>query len=210
MVIRLSAKGFAEFVLAGASKKAQIVRNIKKPKSTEAKIIVQYYAPAISIIRIFHSRDNDRTYLKKEISSLEFKLEKATSAQARAKLKNNLRALKNYIDVYGQRKREVVARPRIYFAHGDVHLSASPDLAVKEDGRLKLVKLGMTKKADNPQLVRIMLRVMYQAATGRFQIEPKDVVYFDVANAARIRGTTSDSDLELVIDNACDELARMA
>jgi hypothetical protein len=38
--IRISAKGFAEFVLAGPSKKARIVRNILKPKSKEAQAIV--------------------------------------------------------------------------------------------------------------------------------------------------------------------------
>jgi hypothetical protein len=40
--IRLSAKGFAEFVLAGPSKKAQIVRNIQKLKSIEAQVVVHY------------------------------------------------------------------------------------------------------------------------------------------------------------------------
>jgi hypothetical protein len=43
-VIPLSAKGFAEFVLGGPSKKAQIVRNILKPKSKEAQVVVLYYS----------------------------------------------------------------------------------------------------------------------------------------------------------------------
>ena len=50
-MIPLSAKGFAEFVLAGPSKKAQIVRNILKPKSKEARMIVLYYSRAIRVIR---------------------------------------------------------------------------------------------------------------------------------------------------------------
>ena len=208
--IRISAKGFAEFVLAGPSKKARIVRNILKPKSKEAQAIVLYYARAIRIIRLYHAKDNDREYLTREIRALEMKLESATTPQARASLRNNLRAIRSYIDVYGHRKRTTVPRPRIYYTHGSVRLSASPDIALQEDGRLKLVKLGVTKDGDNPEVVRIMLRVIYQAASIRYQVEPRDVVYFDIANAARMRGSREDSDLASTIDNGCDTLADIA
>jgi len=206
----LSAKAFAEFVLAGPSKKAQIVRNILKPKSKEAKAIALYYARAIRIIRLYHAKGNDTQYLKQEVGSLEKKLEAATSPQARASLKNNLRAVKSYMEVYGYRKRTLVPRPRIAYTHGTVRISASPDLAVYEDGKLKLVKLGIKKQADNPEVVRIMLRVIYQAAKSEGKkVEPHDVVYFDVANAARIRSKHGDSDLETTIDNNCNALAGM-
>jgi hypothetical protein len=208
--IRISAKGFAEFVLAGPSKKARIVRNILKPKSKEAQAIVLYYAKAIRIIRLYHARDNDREYLTREIRALEKKLESATTPQAKASLRNNLRAIRSYMDIYGQRKRITVPRPRIYYTHGSVRLSASPDIAIQEDGRLKLVKLGVTKDGDNPEVIRIMLRVIYQAASIQYQVEPRDVVYFDIANAARLRGSRGDSDLASTIDNGCDTLADIA
>jgi hypothetical protein len=207
--IPLSAKGFAEFVLAGPSKKAQIVRNILKPKSKEAQVIVLYYSRAIRIIRLYHARGNDRDYLTLETRGLEKKLELATTPQARASLKNNLRAIKSYMDIYGQRKRTIVPRPRIYYTHGTVRLSASPDIAIQEDGRLKLVKLGVTKKGDKTEVVRIMLRVMYQAAQVQYQIQPHDVVYFDVVNAARVRSSNADADLATTIDNGCEDLAGM-
>jgi|SRR5579872_1007765 len=207
--IPLSAKGFAEFVLTGPSKKASIVRNILKPKSPEAQVIVRYYARAIRIIRLYHIRGNDREYLKKEIHVLEKKLEAATTNQARAGLRNNLRAIRSYMDIYGKRKRNIVPRPRIYYTHGNVRLSASPDLAVEEDGRLKLVKLGTTKKGANPELIRIMLRVIYQAANAEYEVQPHDVVYFDVTNAVRMRSSSDDSDLATTIDNGCDTLAGM-
>src|SRR5450432_2895364 len=112
---------------------------------------------------------------------MEKKLEAAATNQARAGFRNNLRAINSYMEIYGRRKRKIVPRPRIYYTHGSVRLSASPDLAVEEDGRLKLVKLGITKKGDNPELVRIMLRVMYLAANADHREQPNDVVYFDVA-----------------------------
>jgi hypothetical protein len=147
--------------------------------------------------------------LKREIHGLEKKLEAATTNQARAGLRNNLRAIRSYMDIYGHRKRKIVPRPRIYYTHGNVRLSASPDLAVEEDGRLKLVKLGTTKKDTSHELVRIMLRVMYQAANAEYQVQPHDVVYFDVTNAVRMRGSSEDSDLATTIDNGCDTLAGM-
>jgi len=209
MVIPLSAKGFAEFVLAGPSKKATIVRNILKPKSTEAQVIALYYSRAIRVIRLYHAKNNDRAYLLTELETLEAKLEKATTPQTRASLRNNLRAIRGYIEIYGNRKRKIVPRPRIYYSNGSVRLSASPDLAIEENGKMKLVKLGITKHGDNPEVVRIMLRVIYQAATTRFQIEPRDVVYFDVANAARMHGSDEDADLATTIDNGCETLAGM-
>lgn len=209
MVIGLSAKGFAEFVMAGPSKKAQIVRNILKPKSAEAQVVVLYYSKAIKIIRVYHARNNDKDYLAKELRELEAKFDKALTPQSRSGIRNNLRALQGYMDVYGNRKRKVVARPRIYYSFGRVRLSASPDLAVEEGGKLKLVKLGVTKQGDNPEVIRILLRVMYQAAASRFQIEPQDIVYFDIAKAARIRGGHEDADLATTIDNGCDSLAQM-
>lgn len=208
--VPLSAKGFAEFILAGPSKRATIVRNIQKPRSKEAQVIVRYYARAIRVIRIYHARENDRDYLAHEIRSLEKKLEATTIPQTRASLNNNLRAIRSYMELYGHRKRTVVPRPRIYYTHGVVHLSASPDLAIQEDGRLKLVKLGVRKNGDNPEVIRIMLRVMYQAAQSQYQIQPHDVVYFDVANAARIRSSNDDAGLATIIDNGCDTLAAMA
>ena len=113
------------------------------------------------------------------------------------------------MDVYGHRKRTLVARPRIAYTHGAVRISASPDLAVYEDGKLNLVKLGIKKQADNPEVVRIMLRVIYQSAkSDGKEVEPHDVVYFDVANA-RIRSRNGDADLATTIDNNCDALAGM-
>jgi hypothetical protein len=208
-IIPISAKGFAEFVLAGPSKKATIVRNILRPQSKEAQVIVRYYARAIRIIRLYHANGNDREYLKREVHALEKQLEAATTPQARAALKNNLRAIRSYMDIYGHRKRTIMPRPRIYYTHGTVRLSASPDLAVEEEGRLKLVKLGVTKDGDNPEVVRIMLRVMYQAAIIGYQVLPRDVIYFDVVNAVSVRSSNEDAELAMTIDNGCDTLAGM-
>jgi hypothetical protein len=210
MSIKLSAKAFAEFVLAGPGEKAQIAWKALHPKSVEVRVITQYYSAAIKIIRIYHSKGNDPGYLRGQIEALEKLLDVAATAQARARARNNLRALRAYIEIYGDRKRKIIARPRIYHAGGVVRISASPDFAVEEGGKTKLVKLGVTKKKENPELIRILLRVMYQAAAqGKLAVEPEDVLYFDVVSAARIRGSQSDADLKTIIDNGCETLAGM-
>jgi hypothetical protein len=209
MQIPISAKLFATFVLSGPSSKAKIVKNVMKPKAKEAQVIVLYYARAIRIIRLYHAANNDKAYLEKEIAALETKLEKAPTPQARSSIHNNIRAVKAYIDVYGSRKRKVVPRPRVYYQHSSVRISGSPDLAIEESGKLRLVKLGITKGGDNLDTVRIMLRVMYQAAATKLAVEPWDIVYFDVANAARIHGDREDSYFATIIDNGCETLASM-
>jgi hypothetical protein len=100
-VVTVSAKGFAEFGLAGPSRRATIVRNVLRPKSAASQVIVRYYARAIGIIRIFHSRGNDRSYLANELRELEEKLTSAPTPQSRAKIKNNLRAVRAYVGFMG-------------------------------------------------------------------------------------------------------------
>jgi len=206
MEIPISAKAFAQFIVGGPSKKSTIVRNILKPKSKEAVAITHYYSEAISVIRIFHAKENSRSYLREAREKLGEKVEKAPNAQVRAKARNNLRAIDAYMGVYGSRKRKILPRPRIYYRSGHVRISASPDLAVQEDGRLRLVKLGVKKEGDNPEVIRIMLRVIYQAGQPSLKIEPHDVVYFDITDGARIRGSHQDEDLAVTIENGREAL----
>jgi hypothetical protein len=207
--MRLSAKGFAEFLISGPAKKAQVVRNILKPQSAEAKVVTQYYSQAIKTIRIYHQRDNDSKYFRKMVKLLESQFEESLTSQQRTRTKNNLRALHRYMETYGSRIREIIPRPRIYYGDGSVRISASPDLAVREDGRLKLVKLGVRKERDNPEVIRVLLRVIYEAANRRMSIDPQDIVYFDIASAARMRGSHNDSDLDTTIENGYTLLAQM-
>lgn len=205
----LSAKGFAEFLILGPAKRSQIVRNIMKPESAEAKIITRYYSATIKIIRIYHERHNSQQYLREEIARLESQMAASPTRQGRSRIHNNLRALEGYMQIYGGRKREVVPRPRIYYGEGRVKVSASPDIAVMENGRLRLVKLGVRKQKDNPEVIRVMLRVIYRAAHPKLRIDPHDVVYFDIESAARIRGSHSDSDLNIPIENGYALLTKM-
>ena len=68
----------------------------------------------------------------------------------------------------------------------------------------------MTKDGDKPEVVRIMLRVIYQAAKTQFEIASQDVVHLDIANGERTHGSHEDAALATTIDNGCNALRRCA
>lgn len=209
MEIKISAKAFAEFVLGGPGKKASTVRYLLKPQSTEAQIVMRYYSRAVQIIRGYHDSENNTALLRSEIQGLQKKSEIAESSQARTKILNNLRAIETYMAMYGERKWKIVTCPRIYHSSSSVRISATPDLAISEGKRLRLVKLGVRKQSEDPEVVRLMLRVIFQAASGKMEISPQDVVFFDVAKREVLRGSSRDASLAKTIETGCERLQQM-
>ena len=209
MEIKISAKAFAEFVLGSPSKKAATVRYLLKPQSTEAQIVMRYYSRAVQIIRGYHDVENDSLFLRTEIHNLQKKADTAESNQARVKLLNNLRAIETYMEIYGNREWKIVSCPRIYHFSRSVRISATPDLAILEGKRLRLVKLGVRKQSEDPEVVRLMLRVIFQAAAEKLEINPQDVVFFDVSKRETIRGNKSDAALAQTIEMGCERLHHM-
>jgi len=209
MEVRVSAKALAEFAIGGPTDKARVVRTITRPQSVEAKVITHYYSKAVNVIRVYHAKDNDPVYLAAELDILENKLLEATTSQSRTNISNNIRVIETYMDLYGELKRQIIARPRIAFRTDEVRVSANPDMAIIEGGKTILVKLGPNKKSISPDAVRIILRLIFQAATEKFKILPQDIVYLDIKNSASILGSGGDAHLAGTIDNACHALASM-
>lgn len=209
MEIKISAKAFSEFVLGGPAKKASTVRYLVKPQSVEAQIVMRYYSRAVQVIRSYHDGNNDHAFLNSEIKELQKKAQAAESNQGRTKLLNNLRAIETYIEIFGDRKWKIVSCPRIYHSSNSVRISATPDLAVMEGKRLRLVKLGVRKESESPEVIRLMLRVIYQAASTKADINPQDVLFFDVAKRETLRGSKSDVALAQTIEMGCERLQQM-
>lgn len=209
MEIKISAKAFAEFVVGGPAKKASTVRLLLKPQSAEAQIVMRYYSRAVQIIRSYHDGNNDHSFLSCEIKELRTKMQAAESNQARTKLANNLRAIETYIELYRDRKWRIVPWPRTYHSSKSVRISANPDLAIMEGKRLRLVKLGVRKESEDPDVIRLMLRVIYQAASSKTTISPQDVLFFDVSKKETLRGDGDDVALEQTIEVGSDRLQQM-
>ena len=210
MHIKLSAKVFAEFLVGGTVKKTSTVRKLLKPKAPEVQIPAGYYNPAIAIIRSYHDQNNDAAYLKNELKQLATDIEVAATPQARTKKDRNLLAVHSYMSAFSEKKWKVVPCPRIYYSASDVRISGKPDLAVKDGSRFRLIKLGVRKEKETVEMVRVMLRVIYQAASSKLEIEAKDITYFDVKTGTAISGKQSDSTLAGAIDEGCAELQLLA
>lgn len=207
--IKISAKAFAEFVVGGPAKQSSTVRTILKPKSPEAQIPSGYYKSAIGIIRAYHDQNNNSSYVTQEIRTLSQEALSASTPQARAKRLSNVRALELYMKSFSDKKWKVIPCPRIHYRSSDVRISGTPDLAVQDSNRLRLVKLGVRKEKETSDMVRIMLRVIYQAAKIKLEISPQDITYFDVKNGEVISGEAADSRLASAIDNGCRVLHQM-
>lgn len=209
MEIKVSAKVFAEFVMGSPGKKSSTVRKILRPKSPEAKIPSGYYRRAIGIIREYHDRDNDSSFVLKELKSLHSDAELATTPQARAKRNSNLLAVESYMRSFSRRSWKVTKCPRIYYSSGEVRISGTPDLAIQDGDRLRLVKLGIRKEKETADMVRLMLRVIYQAAKAKLNVTTRDITYFDVRTGEALSGEPSDSHLANTIEGGCRVLEQM-
>jgi hypothetical protein len=209
MEIRISAKAFAEFVIGGPGKKSSTVRNILRPKSPEAQIPGGYYKRAIGIIRSYHDRDNDFSFVTREMKLLHAEVESAATPQARAKRNSNLHAVESYMKTFGNRKWKVTKCPRIHYSSDDVRISGTPDLAVQDSDRLRLVKIGVRKEKETADMVHLMLRVIYQAAKTKLKVTTRDITYFDARTGEAISGEPADRNLAPSIDNGCRVLQQM-
>jgi hypothetical protein len=209
MEIRISAKVFAEFVVGTPGKQSSTVRSILKPRSPEAQIPSGYYKRAIGVIRNYHDQGNDFSYVTKEIKSLYLEAESASTSQAKTKRFSNLRAIELYMKVFSGKTWKVTTCPRIHYSSSEVRISGTPDLAVQDGTRKRFVKLGVRKEKETPDMVRLMLRVIYQAAKTKFNLPPQDITYFDVRTGDAISGDAADSDLAKSIDNGCKILQEM-
>jgi hypothetical protein len=209
MEIRISAKAFAEFVFGSPAKKSAAVRGLLKPRSPETQIPMRYYRRAISIIRSYHKNGNSQVYLLAELQELIEKWQSAETPQSKTQLSKNLTAVESYMKSFSDRTWEIVPCPRIHYSSQSVKISATPDLAVKTEGKILLVKLGIRKEKEIEDVIRVMLRVTYQACEGQVEVLPEDIIHFDVATGGVIRGEKSDSRLARTIENGCLALRRL-
>jgi hypothetical protein len=90
-----------------------------------------------------------------------------------------------------------------------VRISATPDLTIQDGERTRLIKLGVRKEKEIEETIRLMLRVVYQAAQTKMEIAPRDITYFDVATGEAITGDHSDKRLAQSIERGCTILHQM-
>jgi len=206
---KISAKAFADFLVGSSTKHASTVRNILRPRDPDAIIPSGYYKRAIAIVRAYHECENKISAVKEGIGALDKLTEAATSSQARTQLQKNIDAVHAYMQLFGSRTWKVVKCPTMRYVFSTVSISGRPDFAVSDGTKTSLIKLGVCRKKEQADLVRVMLRVIYQAAAHKLSLSPSDVIYLDLTTGTVIPGDPADKALASVIDDGCLLLERL-
>src|SRR5690348_11526175 len=132
-MIRITAKGLAKYMTSGDARKRTILRDYKFP-DPEGAVQAKYYAEARRIIEQYHSGDNDPSIIVSAVDELNAKAARE-HGRKHDRLRNNIRALESYLSNFGKRKLTMLPTPDVRFTHGQVVVSAYPDLYVKDGDR---------------------------------------------------------------------------
>jgi hypothetical protein len=206
---KISAKAFADFLVGTSAKHTSTVRNILRPRDADAIIPSSYYRRAIAIIRAYHESGNKLSTTKEGIADLEKLIEAASSPQARTQLSKNVDAVQAYMQLFGDRTWKVAKCPTTRYVFSTVSISGRPDFAVNDGRKTSLIKLGVRRKKEQADLIRVMLRVIYQAAAQKLSLSPSDVIYLDLTTGTIVSGDTADKALASTIDDGCLLLERL-
>ncbi len=169
-MIRITAKGLAKYMTSGDARKRKILRDYKVP-DPEGAVQSKYYAEARRVIERYHGGGNDASIIVSAVDELNTKAAREFDRK-RDRLRNNIRALESYLSNFGKKKLTILPTPDVKFTHGQVLVSAYPDLYVKDADRHKIIKLDLGKDHPKPEMIKIVLQVMYAGRTG---CEPSSV-----------------------------------
>lgn len=209
MSIQISVNGLAKFMKASSATQRTLLRNQKfqfTPDGKKRPQIVRY-SEARAAIRKYHESGNDVAVLLSAIESL-VKKENEQPEKDSSRLHDNVRALKTYMTHFSKSSFTVLTTPKPKYSHGEVTVSATPDLYVDENGKKKLIRLDFNSSKPDNEVVQIILKVMHEASvSSNLNVQPKDVVYLDVSGQAQYTGAKLNVRLKRDIDAACETIA---
>jgi hypothetical protein len=204
-VIRITAKGLAKYMTSGDARKRKILRDYKFP-DPEGAVQSKYYAEARRVIEQYHGGGNDASIIVSAVDELNTKAAREFDRK-RDRLRNNIRALESYLSNFGKKKLTILPTPDVKFTHGQVLVSAYPDLYVKDGDRHKIIKLDLGKDHPKPEMIKIVLQVMYAAAqAANLPVLPKDIIYVEVEHGTQHSGVKKRARLQRDIEAACQTI----
>lgn len=202
MPIKIGAKALAQFMLASPSEQRRILRDYKFPKP-EGAAKGAYYADAINAIRDFHASGNDEQVLADAMERLRASETTSGKAATVSRLRQNRIALAAYLRNFSNWQLAILQTPPLALTQGVVRIKARADLCVM-NGTRKLVKIDCGKPTPEGKLIKVVLQVMFQAASANAQqVRPQDIVYVDVRRASRYKGARVRSRINRDIEAAC-------
>lgn len=216
MAIRIPVAALANFIVGSSVKQRSVLRNHKYPRTKDGKTLppIVRYSETKAAIKKYHQSDNDINVLLKAVADLAAKRAVAKTEITNdgkkpdaSRIDDNIRALNAYMKFFSKAKFEVLTTPKLLYKHGNVEVSASLDLFVKEGGSKKLIKLDLSATPPTPEVVEIILKVTAEAATAaELGIKPENVIYIDVERQQIYNGAKLGKKLKKEIDAACETI----
>ena len=102
----------------------------------------------------------------------------------------------------------VLMNPKPKYQHGDVTVSASPDLYVDEGGIKKLVKFDFKAAETEKSTIQTILKITHAAAAmSGMVLSAENVIYLDIGRQKMHKGKELNKRLRAEVDAACDTIA---
>lgn len=211
---KVSAKGLAEFVFAGAARRRSIVRNFKFPSLGEGVGRAVYYSAALSAIRAYLRAECNPGILADAIQSLELKVQELSGKKAnrlkKARAENNIRAIHVYSRQFGDKKFKLLPSPHLRLKIGNVTVTATPDLMVESRGRKFLIKLDLGKKKLTAELIELLLHLFHEAArSARIDVEAENILYLESLTGLTYKCPARSRPLQRTVESGCQAFAEM-
>jgi hypothetical protein len=183
--IRISASCLAEYATSRGRSVESLLRPFKFKERGEGFARSSYYQPAVSAIRLYHSRGNDLAVFHDARIGLRQRAEKAAKRLERVRCERNIDAIIAYSHIYRDRKFTVLPNKRIEYRLDRVLITTQPDLWVQEGSSQVLLKIGVARK--NRTYIDALLTITRKAAiSSGHRIRARNFVYLDVKTAREL------------------------
>ena len=208
MAIKISVGGLAKFMKSGPASQRTLLKSYKfqTDKSGNKRPQIVRYSEARAAIKKYHESSNDVATLLAAVAALK-KKELANPDKDANRIHDNIRAIEAYMKYFSKNNFIVLDNPKPKYMHSNVEVSASPDLYVEEKNVKKMIKLDFNSLALDKESIKVILKVMYEAASAKhLEIVPKNVIYLDVSRNEQHCGEKLNKQLKKDIDAALETI----
>lgn len=204
--IRLGLKSFATFVCAKPARGRRILHDHKYPEP-EGAAQAKYYGQALSAIARYHTHAHEAEWLGQKAEELRGEAAQTGRQQLATKLRSNAKALDAYAEHFALPKYTGEPPPQLSLRIGRIVVGASPDLSLLVRGDARLVKLAISKEAQDAEVARVMAQVMFEAARRDDPtLASSRIRVLNLATGEEIRGARLGSRRMNDIEAACETI----
>jgi hypothetical protein len=208
-MIKISLKGLAKFMTAGAAAQRKILGDFKHP-DPEGSAQARYYQEARDRIAAYHRFQHEDGWLSQQAGTIASRALASGGVATRVRLQNNARALRAYERHFGGRQFEILPDVSLDLAYAGVRVSVHPDLHVRELGRDRIVKLEFSQTKPDAKAVKIMAQGLFEAATNAgLGLSSADVLYMDCVRGVAYKGARVGARMGREIEAACQNIAAL-